>query len=600
MSSAEWLAPSPLWKRLLSSDKRSEQTVARSDRTALRRPIVLRFATDDFMTVAQDTLAHDPARVADLVARGETWKAPAVGLDTKPTGPFKLFQPAQQRFYLVTASLACRKPGLPDHTVKAAEQERVSWVLRRVSPRESGANPPTPDAWLEDAWIPSGSAGTWRMATPTSLETGEERLPMFSLSFRDGEMSRALRAALVPVARREQYARGATSGETSAPARIRIAVPGSYAARRIERIGIAAPRARKASIGPQLAASLSADTLTSDPRVDAGIDALQEALVDPWADLADWAATTATGEGSSVTTLELTSSLVLIDFADWLRNWLPAVWNVMTGSAADSTLESAAYQLWTALATKGAANVTFRDAVVGVKDIEAELDQLTSDVEHDDGIPSPESFGPPRLDDATWRAALLTRDASGVRPIVRLAQAALAEAVAADDAAPTPPPVVSRPDESITPDAGWYVARCVYERPQCGSMLVSDPSEPFQLASFFDPDAPSRPVNVALPVDTSPAALRKYDKKVAFALSDELRRQMSRITGLGDLMDGNAGDPQAINGGVMCSMSMPIITICAMIVMMLMVNLLNLIFRWLPFFKICFPLPNLKAKGGAA
>ena len=45
---------------------------------------------------------------------------------------------------------------------------------------------------------------------------------------------------------------------------------------------------------------------------------------------------------------------------------------------------------------------------------------------------------------------------------------------------------------------------------------------------------------------------------------------------------------------------MPIITICAMIMMMLMVNLLNLVFRWLPFFKICFPLPNLKAKGGAA
>jgi hypothetical protein len=87
---------------------------------------------------------------------------------------------------------------------------------------------------------------------------------------------------------------------------------------------------------------------------------------------------------------------------------------------------------------------------------------------------------------------------------------------------------------------------------------------------------------------------------VAFALSDELRRQMSRITGLDDLMDGNAGDPQEVNGGVMCSMSMPIITICAMIMMMIMVNLLNLIFRWLPFFKICFPLPNLKAKGGAA
>jgi hypothetical protein len=180
--------------------------------------MLLRFATDDFMTVAQDTLAHDPARIADYVARGETWRAPAVGLDTKPTGPFKLFQPAQQRFYLVTASLACRKPGLPDHTVRASEQERVSWVLRRVRPRESGSNPPAPDAWVEDAWIPVGSAGSWRTATPTSLEGGEERLPMFSLSFRDGEMARGLRAALVPVARREQYARAATSARQPAPA----------------------------------------------------------------------------------------------------------------------------------------------------------------------------------------------------------------------------------------------------------------------------------------------------------------------------------------------------------------------------------------------
>jgi hypothetical protein len=559
---------------------------------------VLRYATDDFMTVAQDTLAHDPARVADFVARGETWKAPAVGLDAKPTGPFKLFQPAQQRFYLVTASLACRKPGLPDHTVKAAEQERVSWVLRRVRPRESGANPPAPDTWLEDAWIPSGSAGTWRAATPTSLEAGEERLPMFSVSFRDGEMSRALRAALVPVARREQYARAATSGETSAPARIRIAVPGSYAARRIERVGMAAPIARKASVGSRLAASFSAGALTSDPRVDAGMDALQEALVDPWADLADWAATAATNDDSS-TTIKLTSALVLLDFADWLVDWLPGVWDVITGAKPDSTLEGAAYELWDALGAT-AAGVSFRDAVAGVKEIEGDLENLTSDVEQRDGIPSPASFAAPRLDDATWRSTLLTRDASGVRPIVRLAQDALAEALAADASAPTPPPVVTRPDRTITPDAAWYVARCVYERPQCGSMLVSDASEPFQLASFFDPDAPSRPVNVALPVDTSPAAFRKYDKKVAFALSDELRRQMSRITGLDDLMKGNAANPQDVDGGVMCSMSMPIITICAMIMMMLMVNLLNLIFRWLPFFKICFPLPNLKAKGGAA
>jgi len=28
------------------------------------------------------------------------------------------------------------------------------------------------------------------------------------------------------------------------------------------------------------------------------------------------------------------------------------------------------------------------------------------------------------------------------------------------------------------------------------------------------------------------------------------------------------------------------------------VILLNIVFWWLPFFKICFPLPKLKAKGG--
>ena len=48
MSSAEWLAPSPLWKRLMSSDVRSERAArraaVRSDRTALRRPILVNMA----------------------------------------------------------------------------------------------------------------------------------------------------------------------------------------------------------------------------------------------------------------------------------------------------------------------------------------------------------------------------------------------------------------------------------------------------------------------------------------------------------------------------------------------------------------------------
>ena len=42
---------------------------------------------------------------------------------------------------------------------------------------------------------------------------------------------------------------------------------------------------------------------------------------------------------------------------------------------------------------------------------------------------------------------------------------------------------------------------------------------------------------------------------------------------------------------MICSFSIPIITICAMIVLFIFVILLNIVFFWMPFLKICFPLP---------
>jgi hypothetical protein len=48
---------------------------------------------------------------------------------------------------------------------------------------------------------------------------------------------------------------------------------------------------------------------------------------------------------------------------------------------------------------------------------------------------------------------------------------------------------------------------------------------------------------------------------------------------------------------MICSLSIPIITICALILLMIIVSLLDFIFRWLPWFLICFPVPRLRAKG---
>ena len=48
--------------------------------------------------------------------------------------------------------------------------------------------------------------------------------------------------------------------------------------------------------------------------------------------------------------------------------------------------------------------------------------------------------------------------------------------------------------------------------------------------------------------------------------------------------------------GMMCSLSIPIITICALLLLMIIVFLLDFIFRWIPFFIFCFPLPKFKSK----
>jgi hypothetical protein len=163
---------------------------------------------------------------------------------------------------------------------------------------------------------------------------------------------------------------------------------------------------------------------------------------------------------------------------------------------------------------------------------------------------------------------------------------------------------------------GWYVIRCVFERPECGPLdppLLSDPTREFQMAGFFDPDAPARPIRIALPIDTSPAGLRKFDKNTAFMISDMLCGQINRVKGmtLADLVlsvlpwpfhqdlpktDSGPCTSGGIEVGMMCSLSIPIITICALLMLMIIVSLLDIIFRWMPFFIFCFPLPKFKSK----
>jgi hypothetical protein len=53
-----------------------------------------------------------------------------------------------------------------------------------------------------------------------------------------------------------------------------------------------------------------------------------------------------------------------------------------------------------------------------------------------------------------------------------------------------------------------------------------------------------------------------------------------------------------INLNWICGFSIPLITICAFFVLNIFLTLLNIVFFWLPFIKICIPLPMPGAPSG--
>ena len=106
---------------------------------------------------------------------------------------------------------------------------------------------------------------------------------------------------------------------------------------------------------------------------------------------------------------------------------------------------------------------------------------------------------------------------------------------------------------------------------------------------------PARRIHIPLPIDTSIAGLRKAPKNVSMLISREMRQQMQRMTDLKKGLNGELSSAESFDLGLLCSFSIPIITICALFVLMMFLILLNIVFWWLPFFRVCLPVP-LKAK----
>ena len=116
----------------------------------------------------------------------------------------------------------------------------------------------------------------------------------------------------------------------------------------------------------------------------------------------------------------------------------------------------------------------------------------------------------------------------------------------------------------------------------------------FRVAAPFDPEA-SRPALIQMP---SLADLKRGLAKGAsmitppdtFNLMNSLK--LNKGAGPDALPDSEPGPGLGIQW--ICSFSLPVITLVAMILLMIMISLLNIVFFWLPWVRICLPFPKLK------
>jgi hypothetical protein len=648
-----------------------------SGHAPMQSPAILRFAKDDFMQEFMNLLATDPQQLGRYRLLKETWRglvkltdptppkelfaralqrlgvatkrrngAVPAGTDQPPSESsdtasvaLKLYQPAHQRFYLVASCLVCQAPGLPDRKVDPGKQEQAGFVIRRLlPPNQNPQNPPAFDVttWEEHGWVGTANGNTWQKGDDAnSFIQGEEILPMFGTNYsQDDGRKRRLFAGVIPVAKREAYLAAsrasslASSGTdiTSRKILLLSKVIGPWQQ--------LVDRAAKMF----LAATMSGDG--GSPSDDEKQFALDKARVE----------------------LQAQSYYVVIDFANYLRTYLNPVWNALINQTPSSQLsdpaQAAVLDALRATATAGPASLlanrwqtiagNTQTLLTGLVDvlqrlssdpqIESRLDQTTAEFNPSSSPPTSPSdypnflfpladpefpnqaaqppsitFNPPPSPDEMNEMPPGPDDAS--TRLDKLAVLIARALVTADATVPQPaiPLAAKQPADALT---GWFVIRCVYRRPACGPLhddVISLPTDPFQLAGFFDPDAPARPIRIGLPIDTSPAGLRKFDKNTAFVISDTLCGQIKRIQGItfGDLVrtvlpfplhkDLDAGEgackaPDGTSFGTICSLSIPIITICALIVLILMVSLLDIIFHWLPFFLICFPFKGMSAK----
>jgi hypothetical protein len=146
-----------------------------------------------------------------------------------------------------------------------------------------------------------------------------------------------------------------------------------------------------------------------------------------------------------------------------------------------------------------------------------------------------------------------------------------------------------------------YMARLFFRikghTPTCPSVLYwSEYSDLFSIAAWYE-SAQRSTAPIPLPDPTSHKFLKGLTPNVSFAVPDGLMAAMQGTTIKG-LSAGAGGGGSKLQLNWICGFNIPLITICAFFVLNIFLILLNIVFFWLPFIKICIPIPVVAPKSG--
>jgi len=128
----------------------------------------------------------------------------------------------------------------------------------------------------------------------------------------------------------------------------------------------------------------------------------------------------------------------------------------------------------------------------------------------------------------------------------------------------------------------------------CERVAWGPASAPFRVASPLEPEA-QRPSLIPLPDLAS--LKRGRARGVTFLAPKSLADKIAKLTFDMDLGTGGPGNRAGACLGL--SFSLPVITLCALILLMVMVNLLNIVFFWLPYAFLALPRLCLRALSGS-